>query len=252
MRYEGIDTAAPLKLETIHKLKENNISFVGRYLVPKTYWKALKPEEIKNLHDNSISIFLCWENDGNDMKVPSNGYVHGMLSRNLAKEYGVPKGTTIFFACDYNVQKEEYIKVEAYLNEAKKALGDEYEAGLYGHNRIIDYIAQKGLIKKFWQCVAWSNGVVSKFTDIYQYQWQGGPQAQALCSKIGVAVDLCTCQDLEAAGLWLPPKKTHWYDDDIAWVEEHKIMNDGRPEDNLTRAEAAAMLHRLYDLIKNK
>ncbi len=43
--------------------------------------------------------------------------------------------------------------------------------------------------------------------------------------------------------------ETHWYDEAMKWAEENKIMMDGRPNDNVTRAELATMLMR-YDALR--
>ena len=37
-----------------------------------------------------------------------------------------------------------------------------------------------------------------------------------------------------------------WYAEAMAWVKARGIMNDGRPNDNVTRAELATILYRIY------
>lgn len=44
----------------------------------------------------------------------------------------------------------------------------------------------------------------------------------------------------------------HWYDDDAAWVKELGIADGTRPTDKASRAEVWAMLHRLYNIIKEE
>lgn len=46
----------------------------------------------------------------------------------------------------------------------------------------------------------------------------------------------------------LTPKESHWYDTAMSWVQHHGIMNDGRPNDTVTRAELATMLMRYHAL----
>ena len=43
--------------------------------------------------------------------------------------------------------------------------------------------------------------------------------------------------------------ETHWYDEAMQWASDNKIMMDGRPNDNVTRAELATMLMR-YDALR--
>jgi len=40
-----------------------------------------------------------------------------------------------------------------------------------------------------------------------------------------------------------------WYQDDMDWCKEKGIINDGRPNDNVTRAEMMAISHRIYDAV---
>lgn len=251
--FYGIDTAAPLNDEQLDKLVQNGITFVGRYLVPRSLLNALTPAEIKRIHKHGLGIMLCWEMGSSDMKEGhAKGFQHGSRARELADEYGVPDGTAIYFACDYNAQEEDFLNIEAYLQAAKLALGDKYKIGLYGHGRIVDYIGNHNIIKHFWQCCAWSNNVVSRFANVFQYQWSGGAQAKELAVKTGIkAVDLDDCQYPDNAGFWNPKNQEpepieNWYDIYMNWAKETGLMTDGRPNDPLTRAEAAAILYRLY------
>lgn len=245
----GIDTATRITPVVAKKLKENGISFVGRYLVPPSLWKAISPEEIKNLLNNDLAILLCWEIDAADISGGTNvGVQHAMKAKSLAEAYGVPSGTAIYFACDYNAQPQDYKDIEDYLKAAKDIFAGKYEVGLYGHNRICDHIANMGIARYFWQCKAWSSGVISPNANIYQYQASGEKDAKELEKIIGISIDLDDAADIKSAKLWMPPskKEKHWYDDAMAWVKEEGLMMDGRPNDNITRAEVAMMFYRRF------
>ena len=43
---------------------------------------------------------------------------------------------------------------------------------------------------------------------------------------------------------------TPWYEEDMEWAKSEGITDGTRPTDNTTRAEVWAMLHRLYNIIK--
>jgi len=246
MTYLGIDTAARLTVEQAHKLRDNGVSFVGRYLVPSG-WKALTAEEIVGLRGAGLAILLCWEIEAAAVKQGAErGAKDGTRAKALALQYGVPSGTAIYFACDYGPTEAEYQIIEQYI-KAAQATCYPYEAGLYGPAGIVDYLGKRGACKKFWQCVGWSGGRVSEYMTAYQYQWSGGPDAKALAKKVGFDVDLDRADSLEAAGLWMPPQIRPWYADDMEWGEKNGIMNDGRPNDPLTRAEGIAMLRRYHD-----
>lgn len=264
MIYLGVDTAATISAAAAKKLKAEGVSFVGRYLVPTGMGKDLKLDEAKGLHDAGLAILLCWEIGAGDVKGGAErGRSDGARAKALAESFGVPAGTVIYFACDYCAVADEYPVIEAYIRAAAEACAP-YEAGLYGHAGLVDYLAKQGACRRFWQCVAWSLGRLSNYTTVYQYQWSGGAEAVAMREKVGFSVDMNKTTSLTAASLWLPPAKElddgeggtvtehtqlqpgpHWYDEAMAWAAEQGLINDGRPADPLTRAEAAVLLQRL-------
>ncbi len=249
MTYLGVDTAATISAAAAKKLKAEGVSFVGRYLVPEGMWKDLKADEAKALHDAGLAILLCWEIGAGDVRGGAErGKSDGARAKALAESFGVPAGTVIYFACDYCAVESEYPVIEQYIRAAAEACAP-YEAGLYGHAGLADWLGQRGACRKFWQCVAWSLERLSPYTSVYQYQWSGGPEAVAMRERIGVPVDMNKTTSIEAAGLWMPPKaepETHWYDEAMAWAAEQGLINDGRPNDPVTRAELATVLRRVY------
>lgn len=265
MIYLGVDTAATISAAAAKKLRAEGVSFVGRYLVPVGMGKDLKLNEAKGLHDAGLAILLCWEIGAGDVKGGAErGRSDGARAKALAKSFGVPAGTTIYFACDYCAVADEYPVIEQYIRAAAEACAP-YEAGLYGHAGLVDYLAKQGACRRFWQCVAWSLGRLSNYTTVYQYQWSGGAEAVAMREKVGFPVDMNKTTSLTAAGLWLPPSKElddgeggtvtehtqlqpgpHWYDDAMAWAKAQGLIRDGRPEDPVTRSELATVLYRIY------
>ena len=259
MTYLGIDTAARLTVEQAHKLVDNGVSFVGRYLVPSG-WKALTAEEIVGLRGAGLAILLCWEIGGEAFKQgATQGAQDGARARQLAEKFGVPSGTCIYFACDYNIPDRDLIMAEQYMLAAQSACG-KYEAGAYGPLKLVEFLRDRGVCKKFWQCVAWS-AYFSEDAQTWQYQWSGSAEAKAMQAKIGVPVDLNTCDNLRKAGMWMPsyneysdgdgtviePVK-HWYDETVLWAVKEgviapvKTIADARPDDYGTRAEMMQMI----------
>lgn len=182
-----------------------------------------------------------------------------------AAALGVPAETVIYFAVDYNAPAADYPAITAYLAAAQRAIRP-YRVGVYGPQGVVDAMHVRVPGVAAWQCVAWSRGW-SEVADVRQYAGQDDPAAKAMAAKIGVAVDLCDCSDMQAAGLWLADYKHYeeddggviidpqpqpkpapqpWYAEAMAWAAESKLINDGRPRDNLTRAEMATILQR-YD-----
>lgn len=244
MTYQGIDTAARLNAAQCKILRSEGISFVARYLVPETMWKALTAQEANDIRNAGLALMLCWEIGGEDLKQGApKGAEHGKTARQLAEKLGVPGGVTIYFACDYNPPQSDYTAIEQYILAAQTALGNKYVAGLYGPLAIVDFLSNRGTCKRFWQCVAWSQ-YFSQNATVRQYQWSGSPDAVAMGAKVGVAVDLNATETLY--GMWLPEAEKPWYADAMAWAEERHIINDGRPNDPVTRAELATVLYRMF------
>ena len=241
--YHGIDTAARITAAQAAKIAAQGVSWVGRYLVPEGYGKAITADEAKALRNEGLAILLCWEIGTSDMRAgAARGARHGEQARKLAEALGVPAGTAIYFAADWDVQSNEMAACVQYMAAAQMALGL-YQAGVYGGEAICRRMSAEGY-RHLWQCVAWTNEFIPQASAI-QYAWQGSADAKAMAAKIGVAVDLDQCADLSAAGLWLAketPPPEPWYADTMRWAAKEGICDGTRPEDPATRAEVCQMI----------
>jgi len=264
MTYQGVDTAAAITAAQAEKLTAEGVSFVGRYLAGR--W-ALTSEEVSVLRSAGLAILLCWELDAEAMgRGATQGAYDAARAKSAAEALGVPSGTCIYFACDYNIPDRDLIQAEDYIKSAQTVLGAKYSAGAYGPLKLVEFLHDRGSCARLWQCVAWS-AYFSEDAGVWQYQWQGSPDAVAMAEKIGAAVDLDTCEDLAAAGLWMPeaaggaspaPAGTEeatgdsqaeaapWYAEAMAWAEAQGLIRDGRPNDYVTRAELATVLFRIF------
>lgn len=265
MSHLGIDTAAPLTAENIRRARDADVAFVGRYLVPTGYSKAIKADEAQRLRDAGLAILLCWEIGAAAVKGgAAAGAADGARALQCAQALGVPAGVTIYFACDYAAPMADYIAAEEYVKAAQAALGTRYRAGLYGHRALCEFLHDRGSCSHFWQYCAWSRGV-AECAAVYQAYASSSAPAKAMAARIGVSVDLDTCEDLSRAGLWLPSPceyddgeggvivehaaaaaKRPWYANAMDWAAAQGLIRDGRPNDPVTRAELAMVLFRLF------
>ena len=270
MRFLGIDTAARITAKQAEKLREQGVSFVGRYLVPAGMGKDITAQEIKILHDAGLAILLCWEMDAAAMKGgAAQGTKDAARAAKLADGFGCPAGTTIFFVADYDVPAYDLSACEQYILAAQAAM-PQYVAGIYGGERVVRHLTSRGAAKKAWQCVAWTRNFADE-ANVRQYQWQGGEEAVAMAKATGIAaVDMNRSDDIRKAGLWMSPFAQYddgeggtiiepskpaaptkpWYAEAMAWAEETGLIRDGRPLDNLTRAEMATILQRYDERVK--
>lgn len=218
MIYQGIDTAARITAETAKKLRQEDVSFAVRYLVPNfgaTAWKALSASEAADIRGAGLALMLCWELTGDRVNGGGDvGKVDGAAARKLAEAMGVPAGTAIYFAADYNAPETDFRSIFEYLYGVSQEIGA-YCVGLYGHENLIRYMAERNVCRYFWQCVAWSNQFDAAAT-VRQYCWQGGDEAKALTAKVGIAVDLDSAETL--AGMWLPDKPSTEAEDAHKWA----------------------------------
>lgn len=241
MTYQGIDTAARITAAQAKKMRENGVRFAGRYLGPVSWGKTITKSEAELLLGEGVAILLCYESVAERMRGgAAAGAEDGQLVAYHAQQLGVPAGTAIFFACDYNAPQGDLILCENYVKAAQAALGGVYEAGVYGPEKVVSFLSDRGSCFKFWQCVAWSNQFLP-VANVRQYAWQGDARAIDMAKRLGImAVDLDAGEDLR--GLWRPKtEKEPWYADTMRWAEKEGICDGTRPEDYATRAEVAQM-----------
>lgn len=248
MTYQGVDTAARITAAQAAKCAENGIAFACRYIGPESWGKTITKSEAELLLGEGVAILLCYESVAERMRggAPA-GAEDGALVAYHANALGVPAGTMIMFACDYNAPMGDLILCENYIRAAQDALGGVYEAGCYGPEKVVAFLSERGACHKFWQCVAWSNQFLP-VSNVRQYAWQGDSRAKDMAKKLGImAVDLDASEDLR--GLWRPKETaTHWYDDTVLWAEKEGVIapvssiEDARPEDPATRAEVMQMI----------
>lgn len=197
----GIDCASPASARAAEILKAEGFEFVCRYLVPPSYTKALSWAEAEILHAAGLDILLVWETTAARMRGgTAAGREDGARAYARARELGVPETTTLYFAADFDACPEDMSALRAYLAAARDQTGP-YEVGVYGSYRVIEAM-KTSVAKGFWQCVAWSGGNISDAMTVYQAQWQGAEEAKALGAKLGFAVDIDECPDMDKAGMW--------------------------------------------------
>jgi len=262
----GIDTCAPLNAGAARKIRELGFDFVGRYLVPRWYPKALLRAEAEALSEAGLYILSCWETSADRVKSGAEaGAKDGESAASLAEKIGQPPGTIIYFAVDYDAGERDFRKIAAYLTAARAQLRPKYEVGVYGSARVCD--AMHTLVpqcKGYWQCCAWSYGHISDAATVYQAHWQEDPSARVVGKQLGFEVDLDECDDMVRAGMWtlkedrmtdqevyeavqrhantLPVPE--WAKDELLEAQELGITDGTRPMTLMPRYQAAIMCKR--------
>jgi hypothetical protein len=172
---KGIDFTTPLTLSKAKEVKAAGYDFVCRYLVPIRYKsKRLTRQEAEICSQVGLKILSVFEIFANPLQTHGGfrtaeeaGRTDGKLALAEAKAIGMPVGSVIYFAVDFDTK--DYDMVETYLRNAFVEVPG-YKVGVYGSYYVVEEMAMRGACTHFWQTYAWSNKKVSKYNHCYQYK----------------------------------------------------------------------------------
>ncbi len=204
--HKGIDTCAKISTAAAAQLKAEGFDFVARYLVPESGTlasKALTRAEAERISVAGLRILAVWETTGTRAKGGAEaGLADGARAAALARAMEIPAGAVIYFAVDYDARStSDLALIGAYLRAARSRTGD-YEVGVYGTYLVVTTISYNTPVTGYWQCVGGSGGAVSPLAQTYQALGQDAPECVALAKRLGFAVDIDYCLDMDAAGMW--------------------------------------------------
>jgi len=241
---KGIDTAATISATAAKQLKELGFDFVVRYIVPPKgglAWKALVESEAQAIREAGLAILPAWETTGNRARSGATaGRDDGKTAADRARELGIPEGTVICFAIDYNPPKSDYAAITEYLCNASTTAAP-YRLGAYAPSALVRELGP--LIPAYWwRTYAWNDGAVD--ADAYQTSYQDDAAAVAVRKQVGFAVDLDEAKSL--SGMWAPITPVP---EDLVWAREHGFLTEGQPDDAVTKSEMATILRRVYGWI---
>jgi len=168
--YSGAPDAVDFSYSRISgsALASNGIKLACRYL-SHTDTKNLHSSEAKDLLSHGVGILLNWESSTNRALGGSGaGTADGRDAASLAESVGAPHGLVIYYSVDENVSSDQYYLVEQYLIAAREATSGRYGVGVYAKYGLIQYLNGRGFTHN-WQTYAWSGGLLSTATDLYQY-----------------------------------------------------------------------------------
>jgi hypothetical protein len=172
---KGIDFTTPLTLAKAKELKAAGYDFICRYLVPEQYRSKritkAEAEAATAAGLKILSVFEIYEDfrktKGGTRSPEAAGREDGKAALKEAKLVGMPVGSVIYFAVDFDTR--DYDMVETYLRNAFAEI-QAYACGVYGSYYVVEEMARRKACTHFWQTYAWSNKKVSKHNNVYQYQ----------------------------------------------------------------------------------
>ncbi|AEW99225.1 glycoside hydrolase domain-containing protein [Streptantibioticus cattleyicolor] len=155
----GCDTRFEITASRGKWLYDNGYRIVGRYLYDppgSTLDKEIKPGELKTIFDSGLAVFPIYQDNARQLAdfTYTTGYQHALNAHKLATGYGFNRGTTIYFACDYDATQEEIDGspqgIVAYFNGVSAGLasqGKKYFHGVYGSRNVCTNVTRKTLAR---------------------------------------------------------------------------------------------------------
>ncbi len=191
---DACDTAAYTSKERAQALKNKGYRLIGRYLDehlapddPYYLGKALKPGEAQDIIDSGIGLFPLFQYNGTQLFnfTYEKGYDQGLKADAKAREHGIPHGSCIYFAVDYDAQDHHITSnVVPYFNGVRNALeksGARYIFGVYGTRNVCERVSREaGARWSFVSGMSWGySGNLGypmphnwSFNQIREYQFQ--------------------------------------------------------------------------------
>lgn len=167
---EGIDYSRGGPL-TSWQLRAAGMAFVGRYAVndKSPNGRGITATEYAELTAGGIAVFLYWESSEGWM---TGGYAAGVQAainaQNNINGAGMPHGTPIYFACDFDADESHQAAIDDCLRGCADVVGLE-RVGLYAGYWPLLRAKQNGTATWFCQTLAWSGGNLLDGVHLYQY-----------------------------------------------------------------------------------
>lgn len=128
--------------------------YVGRYLtgtVGGTTSKAMTRDEIKSIFAAGLNIFPIFQ-EGTpslDRYTKEEGLVEGKKAYKAALALGIPQGTIIYFAIDYDVTDAQVTYVKNYFKGINQIFNQSnfYQVGIYGPRNVCSKVCTANLAK---------------------------------------------------------------------------------------------------------
>ncbi|MYV47369.1 glycoside hydrolase domain-containing protein [Streptomyces sp. SID2888] len=164
----GSDTRFQITASRGRWMYNNGYRLVGRYLYDppgSTLDKNIKPGELQTIFDAGLRVFPIYQDNARQLSdfTYTQGYQHALRAHELATQYGFNRGTTIYFAVDYDAQQWEIDGnpegVVTYFNGVVAGLasqGKKYFHGVYGSRNVcINVTKRTGARFSFVSGMSW-------------------------------------------------------------------------------------------------
>lgn len=179
----GLDSSSACTQSSIDCLKQNGITFIGRYYSRTTQieGKKLTQAEAQLISSNDLEIVAVYEDGPTSYSYFSaaRGTADANGALQQAAAIGQPEGSAIYFTVDYDAQPSEIAaNITAYFQAINAAINQKYEVGVYGSGATCQAIIDANLATFAWlaQSTGWSG-----YTDFSAWNIKQGPE-KSVCN----------------------------------------------------------------------
>lgn len=130
-------------------LVENGYQYVGRYLIGGDF-KEIKDGELARLFNAGLRVFPIYQDSGTAASyfTAEQGEKDARAAEQAARSHGVPRGTTIYFAVDFDaVDKNIKNNIIPYFRAVHDNL-KKYTVGIYGPRNVCIQVSDAGYSEK--------------------------------------------------------------------------------------------------------
>jgi peptidoglycan hydrolase-like protein with peptidoglycan-binding domain len=157
---DACDTSTRLDSAKISSIKNAGYSMVGRYLTNAktgTLDKKMTTTEIDLIIDSDLSIIPIYQTYGGDVDyyTQTQGVEDAKSAEEAARKFGIPEGSTIYFAVDYDAydfQVTEAIipyfqKISETMDSLNGGYSGVYKVGIYAPRNVCNRVYKAGYIE---------------------------------------------------------------------------------------------------------
>ncbi|MFN8075282.1 MAG: DUF1906 domain-containing protein [Kineosporiaceae bacterium] len=245
----AFDCKLPLNQARISTLKAAGYKIAGRYLSGGTT-KILTSSEIALIHDNGLSFFPIWQESNNTASSfsYSQGLTAGANACASARSLGLPKGTVIYFAVDFDPQDSEVtaavIPHFRGVVDAVKHDGSSYAVGAYGTRNVCGRLSDSGLSSMSFvsgMSTGYSGNLGYRLPDNWAFdQIQNLVVAPGTAGAAEIDKDAVSGLDLGVATVTRPRDRNDPLYTFLAWVEARAQQWQAQGHSGFSVAELTA------------
>jgi peptidoglycan hydrolase-like protein with peptidoglycan-binding domain len=142
------DCATPLNAERAAALRSAGYETVGRYINGGA--KLMTPAEVQIIFTAGLNFFPIYQEFNNALQyfTEAQGTSQGQKAHDCGLTLGLPTGTIIYFAVDYDATGDEIRSVIVpffnRINDAMEAKGNKYSVGVYGSRNVCTRVSESG------------------------------------------------------------------------------------------------------------